>query len=84
MVVAVTATDSSNKLEGHSVIDLKLPSVNTADAPKFSKTYYTGRYEITGDKSIVTLDENIDFLNKVDVTDIKITTDSKFTKIHVW
>ncbi|XP_057671688.1 uncharacterized protein LOC130903546 isoform X5 [Diorhabda carinulata] len=75
LVVAITATDSDTKLQGRSVIDLKLPKVNTDDAPRFSKTYYKANYDMSTDTATVNLEDPIDILNRIDMSTINITTD---------
>ncbi|XP_050502273.1 uncharacterized protein LOC114349448 isoform X31 [Diabrotica virgifera virgifera] len=77
LVVSITATDKTTKLTSFSVIDLKLPNVNTEDAPKFSKTYYTASYTVSGDnKATVTLDEQFAFSNRDDPKSVTLTTDN--------
>ncbi|CAH1276760.1 unnamed protein product [Diabrotica balteata] len=75
LVVSITATDKTTKLTSASIIDLKLPHVNTDDAPKFVKTYYTASYIISGDKATVTLDEQFTFSNRNDPKSVTLTTD---------
>ncbi|XP_072383637.1 uncharacterized protein [Diabrotica undecimpunctata] len=75
LVVSITATDKTTKLSSASIIDLKLPHVNTEDAPKFVKTYYTASYTVSGDKATVTLDEQFTFSNRNDPKSVTLTTD---------
>ncbi|KAJ8977427.1 hypothetical protein NQ317_009680 [Molorchus minor] len=56
IVIGLTATDTTNNLTSHTVVDLTLPAIDNLSAPKFSKTYYTARYSFNGDTPVVTLD----------------------------
>ncbi|KAJ8918469.1 hypothetical protein NQ315_008166 [Exocentrus adspersus] len=76
LVVALTATNLDNGLTDHAAIDLKLPKLNTEKAPKFSKTYYTASYTISGDTALVSFDTPLVITNKDNPQDISIIADN--------
>ncbi|KAJ8930491.1 hypothetical protein NQ314_016718 [Rhamnusium bicolor] len=76
LVVALTATDISNGLTGHSVVDLKLPPFSIETAPKFSMIYYKANYTISGATPLVTFDSPLIITNRNNLADVSIVTDS--------
>lgn len=81
LVVALTATNTKNSLTGHTTVDLVLPSINTDNAPKFSQTYYTAVYSVSGENALVTFDDaSLKISNKENLGDISIGIDSKWNR----
>ncbi|XP_074040354.1 uncharacterized protein [Leptinotarsa decemlineata] len=72
LAVSIKATDQSNGLSDFSVIEMKLPPVNSEDAPKFSKTFYTAEYTLPDGKGLVTLDEPLEIINRETADNIKL------------
>lgn len=61
--MALTATEKNNDEYGQAALVIRLPEVNSEDAPKFSSIYYDGTYT-GGAKPTVTLKDNIAITNK--------------------
>ncbi|KAG5893677.1 hypothetical protein JTB14_021973, partial [Gonioctena quinquepunctata] len=75
LVISLNATDNENGLSSFSVIRLKLPSVNTEGAPKFSKTYYMAYYNDSDTKPTVAFTEPLVIQNRESLDNITISID---------
>lgn len=74
LVMTLTATDLNNDEHGQAVLVIRLPAVNSDDAPKFSSIYYDGTYTGGTEPSVI-LKDNIAITNKEDFSTITIAFD---------
>lgn len=82
LVMALTAIEKDNDEYGQAVLLIRLPVVNSDDAPKFSSIYYDGIYTRGDDPSVI-LEDNIAITNKDLSSTIRITfDDSKSLSIN--